>query len=79
MLILENLRKVNNNVFADFYFPGSEARGKVAFDAQKKAVVEIDCGERDAESIYGIRHLTNVLRMMADNNKYPERFEYYWY
>ena len=79
MLILENLRKTGNRIFADFYFPGNEAIGSVVFDAQKKEIEEIDCGGRIPDTIYGLTHLVRVLRMMVENNKYPQTYEYYWY
>lgn len=79
MLILENLRKTGNRIFADFYFPGTEVREIVVFDVQKKEIEEIDCGGRISDTIYGLNHLVRVLRMMVENNKYPQTYEYYWY
>lgn len=79
MLILENLKRIENRIVADFYFPGNEARGSVVYDIDSKDVIEVDCGSKDPRSIYGFAHLVNVLKMMADNNKYPKTFEYYWY
>ena len=79
MLLLENLKKIDNRIIADFYFPGSKYSGSIVFDVQKKDIIEVKCGDCDPKSIYGFRHLINVLKMMVDNNKYPSRFEYYWY
>ena len=79
MLILDNLKKRENRITADYYFPGNEVKGNVTYDTQKKEVVEVACGDRKPETIYGFTHLVKVLEMMTDNNKYPDPFEYYWY
>lgn len=79
MLLLENLKKIDDLIMADFYFPGSEARGSITFDVQKRDIVEANCGNRDPNSIYGFMHLVDVLKMMIKHNKYPEKYEYFWY
>ena len=79
MLILENLKKMDDRIEADFYFPGSENRGSIVFDVINKDIISVECAGEDPKHIYGFRHLVNVLKMMVDNNKYPSRFEYYWY
>ena len=41
MLLLENLKKIDNRIMADFYFPGSKYSGSIVFDVQKKDIIEV--------------------------------------
>ncbi len=80
MLVLKNVKKIDNRIEADFCFPDIDVHGSVVYDIQKNQIDEISCKEQeDLENIYGIVHLKRVLEMMVEHNRYPETYTYLWF
>ncbi len=79
MLILENIRKKDDIIRADFSFPGIEGSGSIVYDARKREVINAEFGDKSPKEVYGFWHLVKVLNMMIDAGKFPTKYEYCWY
>lgn len=79
MLILENVVKKDNKITANYSFPGIDVIGDVVYDVQKSEISEAHFGDYEPKEVYGFYHLKKALQMMVRYNKFPKRYEYFWY
>ena len=87
MLILENVKKIDNLISAEYYHYGvSGQKGYAVFDVNNKEIVEIEYSEADKESLmdsgaprYGFGHLIDAFLTMISYDKYPSTYKYSWY
>ena len=81
MLILEGTKKVNDLVYTTFSFPGNEEKGSAVYDASKGEFIEALYGEKNplVDFVYGFGYVRNLIEMMIDADRYPDRITYEWY
>ena len=80
MLILENVKKDNNSIKAEYRFPGIEGTGTFVYDIKTGKYKEVVFGNRkNPEKMYGFGHIEPLLKQMVAYDRYPERMSYGWY
>ena len=79
MLILENLRVIENRIVANYRFDGLDSTGEIIYDIESKSVIRATFGDQNAEEVYGYSHLLRALGTMVDYNKYPSTYTYAWF
>ena len=80
MLILENVKRDNNIITANYSFPGIEGSGSFTYDIKTGKYKEVLFGDRkEPEKMYGFGHIKSLLRQMVAYDRYPERMSYGWY
>lgn len=81
MLRLENVQKMNNMIYAGFFFVGDSVRGTVTYDIGKKQVIDAEYGGKNPlkDFIYGFGYVKMLLDMMVEADNYPAEVTYEWY
>lgn len=83
MLVLENVKRENNIIDADFYFPDYEEdekyKGHVRYDISTGDYIDITYSGKERKSRYGFSHLTLALQDMVRNGHYPETYTVRWF
>ena len=81
MLILENLRRIGDLIYVEYYYDNSEDRGSLIYSITNREYVEIKYNKRDSESPikYGFGKIKLVLNRIIDAGNYSDYYEYFWY
>lgn len=82
MVTLQNIRKINTIVRANYYIESdSDDVGYVEYDTHSKRVVKHEYSERDKEFVNrpGISKAVRAIENLAKNNIFPKQYKYMWY
>ncbi len=81
MLRLENVKKDDNLITANFFFVGEDEKGSVEYDIGKNKITKALYGDKDplTDFVYGFGYIKQIFEMMVQNNKYPSDLTYEWY
>lgn len=80
MLTLENVRKENNFINADYWFSGYEERGSFSYDINKADFTKLVFGDVEKpEEVYGFSKLMYLIKQMISYDRYPPTVRCRWF
>jgi hypothetical protein len=81
MVILKEVKKINNIVTAWYYMLDENDLGYIEYDIKQKEIVSHQYNKEDARSAIkrGLSKAAEAIDLMAKHNKFPAKFEYSWY
>lgn len=82
MVVLENAKKENNIVTANFWYSGNkDDRGYFAYsiDREKFIQLSLPAADHGDKLSYSFGKVKAALRNMIEHDKYPSSYHYMWY
>lgn len=80
MLTLENVRKENSIISAEYCFSGYEERGNFSYDIKNGKFLDVAFGNiENPEEVYGFGKILYLVKQMIRYDKYPSSVKCRWY
>ena len=80
MLTLENVKKENNIISAEYCFSGYKERGFFSYDINQGKFNVLRFGDVEKpEEVYGFSKVKYLLKQMISYNNYPQTVSCRWY
>ncbi|MFI3173348.1 MAG: hypothetical protein R3Y58_13420 [Eubacteriales bacterium] len=79
MVILKNIKKINNIISCDYYPEGQNDKGEMQVDMDKKIVIQTVKSKLDENVTMYSRHVKRKLIELSEYEILPEEYRCVWY
>ena len=81
MVVLDNVRKTDIEISADYYYQDESDKGHFVYDIKSGEIRDVSYNAEDTprDVHYSFGHVRDACRLMLKANKYPKTLPYLWY